>query len=171
MIFYDSGDFTVRSTHAKQVLKVLGSQKLATVMMTFLLILTFLGTLEQAEHGLYQVQKMYFESWGLVHFFDLSFMKIPLPLPGGLLCMMYLGGHPDAPVRSLITIASPVNFHKSGPFGKALGLASIPAMQIHEWFKVRLEPLDDKLFHIPAGLLTFGFKMKWIGVNQLEVLC
>ena len=78
---------------------------------------------------------------------------------GGLLCMMYLGGHPDAPVRSLITIASPVNFHKSGPFGKALGLASIPAMQIHEWFKVRLEPLDDKLFHIPAGLLTFGFKM------------
>ena len=78
----------MKGTHAKQVLEFLGSQKLATVMMTFLLILTFLGTLEQAEHGLYQVQKMYFESWGLVHFFDLSFMKIPLPLPGGLLCMI-----------------------------------------------------------------------------------
>tara|TARA_B100000676_G_C17990571_1_gene794641 strand:+ start:322 stop:1446 length:1125 start_codon:yes stop_codon:yes gene_type:complete len=78
---------------------------------------------------------------------------------GGLLCLMYLGGHPDAPVRSLITIASPVNFHKSGPFGKILSLASIPAMQAHDWFKLRLKPLDDKLFHIPAGLLTFGFKM------------
>ena len=78
---------------------------------------------------------------------------------GGLLSLMYLGGHPDNPVRSLITIASPVNFHKSGPFGKAMGLAAIPAMKIHDWFKVRLEPLDDKLFHIPAGLLAFGFKM------------
>ncbi|MTT53438.1 alpha/beta fold hydrolase [Alcanivorax sp. VBW004] len=78
---------------------------------------------------------------------------------GGLLCLMYLGGHSDAPVRSLITIASPVNFHKSGPFGKALGLAAIPAMQVHDWFQIRLEPLSDKLFHIPANLLTLGFKM------------
>lgn len=78
---------------------------------------------------------------------------------GGLLCLMYLGGHPDAPVGSLITIASPVNFHKSGPFGKVAGLAAIPAMQVHDWFKVRLKPLDDKLFHIPAGMLTLGFKM------------
>lgn len=78
---------------------------------------------------------------------------------GGLLCLMYLGSHTDAPVKSLVTIASPVNFHKSGMFGKALGLASIPAMQLHDWFKVRLEPLDDKLFHIPAGMLAFGFKM------------
>jgi polyhydroxyalkanoate synthase len=78
---------------------------------------------------------------------------------GGLLCLMYLGGHSDAPVRSLITIASPVNFHKSGPFGKAMGLAAIPAMQVHDWFQIRLEPLSDKLFHIPANLLTLGFKM------------
>ncbi|BAP14317.1 polyhydroxyalkanoate synthase [Alcanivorax sp. NBRC 101098] len=78
---------------------------------------------------------------------------------GGLLCLMYLGGHSDAPVRSLITIASPVNFHKSGLFGKALGLAAIPAMQLHDRFKIRLEPLSDKLFHIPASLLALGFKM------------
>ena len=60
---------------------------------------------------------------------------------GGLLCMLYLGSHPGAPVRSLSTIASPVNFHKSGPFGKIFSLAAIPAMQAHDWFQVRLEPL------------------------------
>ena len=78
---------------------------------------------------------------------------------GGLLCMLYLGGHPDAPVRSLSTIASPVNFHKSGPFGKMFSLAAIPAMQAHDCFQLRLEPLDSKLFHIPARLLSLGFKM------------
>lgn len=78
---------------------------------------------------------------------------------GGLLCLMYLGGHPQAPVRNLITIASPVNFHKSGLFGKLMGLAAVPAMEIHDRFKLSLKPLDDRLFHIPAGLLSFGFKM------------
>ncbi|AFT70620.1 Hydrolase, alpha/beta fold family protein [Alloalcanivorax dieselolei B5] len=78
---------------------------------------------------------------------------------GGLLNLMYLGGHPGAPVHSLATIASPVNFHKSGPFGIVFSLAAIPAMQVHDWFQVRLEPLDSKLFHIPANLLSWGFKL------------
>lgn len=78
---------------------------------------------------------------------------------GGLLCLMYLGAHPQAPVRALATIASPVNFHKSGPFGALFSLAAIPAMQAHDWFQLRLKPLDSKLFHIPANLLSFGFKM------------
>jgi polyhydroxyalkanoate synthase subunit PhaC len=78
---------------------------------------------------------------------------------GGLLCLMYLGGHPDAPVRNLATIASPVNFHKSGAYGKLMSLLSLPAMKAHDWFRVRLEPLDTRLFHIPGNLLSFGFKM------------
>ncbi len=78
---------------------------------------------------------------------------------GGLLCLMYLGAHPRAPVTALSTIASPVNFHKSGPFGALFSLAAIPAMQVHDWFQLRLKPLDSKLFHIPANLLSFGFKM------------
>lgn len=77
---------------------------------------------------------------------------------GGLLCLMYMGAH-DAPVRNLITIASPVNFHKSGPYGKVLGLLSIPAMKMHDWFRMRLEPLDTQLFHVPGELLSLGFKM------------
>lgn len=78
---------------------------------------------------------------------------------GGLLCLMYLGAHPDNPVRNLATIASPVNFHKNGPFGLLFTLLSIPAMRAHDWFQVRLEPVDSKLFHLPGSLLSFGFKM------------
>lgn len=78
---------------------------------------------------------------------------------GGLLCLMYLGAWPDAPVRNLSTIASPVNFHKSGPFGTIMALMSYPALKAHDWFQLRLEPLDTKLFHIPGSLLSLAFKM------------
>lgn len=78
---------------------------------------------------------------------------------GGLLSLMYLGAHPQAPVDNLITIASPVNFHRSGPYGTLFSLLSIPAIKAHEWFKLRLEPLDSKMFHIPGDLLSLGFKM------------
>lgn len=78
---------------------------------------------------------------------------------GGLLCLMYLGSHPEAPVRNLVTIASPVNFHKSGPFGAVLGLLRYPALKLHDWFQLRLEPFDTRLFHIPGNLLSLGFKM------------
>jgi polyhydroxyalkanoate synthase len=78
---------------------------------------------------------------------------------GGLLCLMYLGAHPRAPVPNLATIASPVNFHKSGFFGALSGLVSIPAMKIHDWFQVRLEPIDSQLFHVPGSLLSIGFKL------------
>ena len=78
---------------------------------------------------------------------------------GGLLSLMYLGGHANAPVANLATIASPVNFHKSGFFGALSGLVSIPAMKIHEWFQVRLEPVDSQLFHVPGSLLSLGFKL------------
>src|SRR5690606_36632947 len=77
----------------------------------------------------------------------------------GLLCMMYLGGHEDAPVANLVTIASPVDFHKSGAYGRLFSLVSVPALKAHEWFRLRLEPLDASLFHIPANLLSLGFKL------------
>ena len=53
------------------------------VLLIFLFLLTLFGTLEQVEDGLYAVQKKYFESWFLVH--DLG--GVPIPLPGGVLCM------------------------------------------------------------------------------------
>jgi len=55
----------------------------ACVLLIFLFLLTLFGTLEQVEHGLYAVQKKYFESWFLVH----ELAGVPIPLPGGVLCM------------------------------------------------------------------------------------
>ena len=78
---------------------------------------------------------------------------------GGLLCLMYLGGHPEAPVRNLATIASPVNFHKSGAYGKLFNLLSAPAMKAYNRFRIRLEPVDTRMFHIPGSLLSIGFEM------------
>jgi len=55
----------------------------ACVLLIFLFLLTLFGTLEQVDHGLYAVQKKYFESFFVLH----EFAGVPLPLPGGVLCM------------------------------------------------------------------------------------
>lgn len=78
---------------------------------------------------------------------------------GGLLSLMYLGGHPDAPVQNLATIASPVNFHKSGAYGKLLSLLSLPAIRLQDWLRPYLPGDSSRLFHISGGLLSLGFKM------------
>ena len=49
----------------------------ACVLLVFLFLLTLFGTLEQVEHGLYEVQKKYFESWFLMH--QLGPISLPLP--------------------------------------------------------------------------------------------
>src|SRR5437868_8068223 len=48
---------------AARVVKVMSSFGLATTVLALLLLVTFLGTLEQVEHGLFDSQKKYFESW------------------------------------------------------------------------------------------------------------
>ncbi len=83
--------------------RFLRSFGLATTVLTLLLLVTFLGTIEQVEHGLYESQKKYFESF-FVPSIDvaccLRAMHIPyqgsfdLPiyiLPGGYLLMVVLG--------------------------------------------------------------------------------
>jgi hypothetical protein len=67
-----------------RTIRALGSSWLAVTVLLLLLIVTFLGTLAQTEHGLHAVQETYFESVFLVH--DL-WGKVPVPLPGGYLLM------------------------------------------------------------------------------------
>ncbi|MEM7516370.1 MAG: hypothetical protein AAF368_05545, partial [Planctomycetota bacterium] len=80
------------TTLAGKVVGLLGSFGLASVLIFFLFLLTWLGTLAQTEDGIYEVQKAYFESWYVVHPItaigrtQLPF-EIPLPLPGGALVM------------------------------------------------------------------------------------
>ena len=71
-----------------QLLFAFGSSfGLSCTLLLFLFLLTFLGTIEQAEHGLYDVQKKYFESAFLVHWL---FGSVPIPLPGAYLLMVIL---------------------------------------------------------------------------------
>lgn len=76
----------------KRVLDFCASYGFAVVILGFLLLLTLFGTLEQVEHGLFQAQKKYFESFFLLHHFGpIPFIgTIPVPLPGVYLLMILL---------------------------------------------------------------------------------
>jgi hypothetical protein len=69
---------------ARTSFRVLTSYGLACVVLVLLLLLTFLGTLEQTHTGIFDVQKKYFESIFLVHKVG---GVVPVPLPGGALLM------------------------------------------------------------------------------------
>ncbi len=67
-----------------EFIKTFGSLGLAATMMTFLLLLTFLGTMDQTNMGIYQAQKKYFESLVVTQPWGIPF----LILPGGMTCMI-----------------------------------------------------------------------------------
>ena len=67
-------------------LELFGSLGFCVILLMFLALLTFLGTLEQVEMGLFDVQKKYFESLYLVHDFGL----VSIPLPGAGLVQLLL---------------------------------------------------------------------------------
>ena len=71
----------------KKTMDVLASFPLSCVLFLLLLLLTYLGTLYQVEHGLYQAQRRYFESLVLVHW---AFGRFPIPLPGTYLLLIVL---------------------------------------------------------------------------------
>ena len=73
-----------------QLFAFLSSYGLAITVLTFLLLITFLGTLSQKDIGLLDSQRKYFDSWWLIHDLDLGGTLIPLPLPGGGLLMVIL---------------------------------------------------------------------------------
>jgi len=73
-------------TVVRRAVAILSSLRLGFVLLLFLGLLTWLGTLEQAEHGLYAVQKKYFESFFLVH----RAGPVPIPLPGANLVLWIL---------------------------------------------------------------------------------
>jgi hypothetical protein len=75
-----------RQTLIQRGVRVLGSFGLSCILLILLALLTFLGTLEQVNHGLFEVQKKYFESFVLIHHAG----AIPIPLPGANLVMCVL---------------------------------------------------------------------------------
>lgn len=71
-----------------RIFDFLGSYALAMVILTLLLVLTFLGTLEQRHRGIFDVQKDYFESF----FHVCDTLGFPIPLIGAvpLLALLFV---------------------------------------------------------------------------------
>lgn len=70
-----------------KILDILGSFGLACILFLLALLLTFIGTLYQVDHGLYEAQRLYFDSFYVIHYF---FDVVPVPLPGVFLIMCLL---------------------------------------------------------------------------------
>jgi hypothetical protein len=68
----------------KQIVQFFTSLKLTVVLLAFAIVLVFIGTLAQADEGLYGAQAHYFKQWIVIgaHLFG---YKVPLILPGGYL--------------------------------------------------------------------------------------
>ena len=64
--------------------KFLGSFGLTVTLLLILFLLTWFGTLEQVDHGLYTVQRKYFDSLYVVHYVG----SVPILLPGGMATMV-----------------------------------------------------------------------------------
>src|SRR5579859_5298101 len=68
----------------KKIVAFFTSLKLTVVLLAFAIILVFIGTLAQADEGLYGAQSHYFKQW-IVIGASLFGHKVPLLLPGGYL--------------------------------------------------------------------------------------
>ena len=68
----------------KRIWKFFTSLKLTVVLLALGIVLVFVGTVAQADEGLYQAQARYFKHWWV---FGITFFghHVPLPLPGGYL--------------------------------------------------------------------------------------
>src|SRR5271170_6480728 len=67
-----------------RLIKIFTSLRLTVTMLSFAIVLVFIGTLAQVDEGLYNAQARYFRQW-LIFGFDLFGRKIPFFLPGGYL--------------------------------------------------------------------------------------
>lgn len=117
----------------RRILALLGSYGLACLLLANLFLLTFFGTLDQVENGLFEAQSKYFESW-----FVVQQKPVPLILPGGLLCMGLLALN--------LLVGGMVRIQKSK---RTLGV-----MVVHVGIALLLASGFVKLYHSEDGHLT-----------------
>lgn len=156
-----------------RIVKVFSSFGLATTLLSLLLLVTYLGTLEQLEHGLYDSQLRYFESWWItsidvacclraMHIPYTGAFNLPLIMPGGLLLMFLLAIN--------MTLGGLIRLKK-----EAIWLAKLPLRVVTGKFS-ELSPAPRAVgvfishfsivFMLLAGLLSLWFK--WDGAVSLR---
>ncbi len=74
------------SSFLQKLAQGLASFGFSCILLLFMMFLVWAGTMEQVDHGLYEVQKKYFDSFFLVH--RIGPISIPLPGVHLLLCLM-----------------------------------------------------------------------------------
>jgi hypothetical protein len=160
---------------ASRIFNIVASYGFAVVILAFLLILTLFGTLEQADYGLYAVQKKYFDSLFLVHSL---FGFLPIPLPGVylLLTLLFINLVCGAIIRApkywrypgmliahcgilLLLAGGFVNFHFAtyGSLQLYEKEASNRFHSYHDWvveIRQTKPELSESVFVIPAGDLA-----------------
>lgn len=158
---------------AARIVKVLSSFGLATIVLVLLLVVTYLGTLEQLEHGLYDSQRKYFESWWItsidvgcclraMHWDYKGAFNLPIIMPGGLLLMFLLAVN--------MTLGGLIRLKK-----EAIWLALLPVRVLTGRFSA-LKPAPRAVgvfiahfsivFMLFAGLLSLLYK--WDGAVSLR---
>ena len=71
-------------TLVDRLISIFISLRLTVILLSFAILLVFIGTLAQVDEGLYNAQARYFRQW-LIFGFDLFGRKIPVIFPGGYL--------------------------------------------------------------------------------------
>jgi ResB-like family len=67
-----------------RITNIISSLRLTVVLLALGIVLVFIGTIAQADEGLYQAQQRYFKHW-VIWGFSFFGHKVPLPYPGGYL--------------------------------------------------------------------------------------
>lgn len=161
-------------TAIRLMIRFLASYGFAVVLLFFLFVLTFLGTVEQVEHGLFLTQKKYFESFYVLH--EVA-QGINILLPGAYLLMallfvnLLLGAIVRAPKSwtrpgmliahsgiLLLLLGGYVTYHYSlrGHMSLFEGERSNRIVSYHDWEIAITDTANEKQFVIPqvefAGL-------------------
>ncbi|MGK0188232.1 MAG: hypothetical protein ACI9R3_004024 [Verrucomicrobiales bacterium] len=150
-----------KKTLAWRIVEFFSSFALATVVLFFLFIITWVGTLEQVEDGLHIAVKEYFESFYAVYWLKGA---VPIPLPGGitLLALLFLNITCGGIIRirkkpqtigiliahlsiAFLIIAGAVSylFKKDGNMALWPGDSSNLFQSFHDWV-VEVKELDTK---------------------------
>ena len=79
---------------------------------------------------------------------------------GGQFCLLYAGLTENSHVKNIITVASPINTHASGPQGKMWNMIlNGPASMIRKYTSFRVHKLNPSWLQVPGWANSLGFKL------------
>jgi polyhydroxyalkanoate synthase len=78
---------------------------------------------------------------------------------GGLFCLVYAGWSLDPKLRSIVTIASPIDAHQIGIAGRLMEAMNGPARLVRKLTPFRIHNIDPDKLLIPGWVSSLAFKL------------